>query len=70
LSKDARKTFRQRISQAKSYEMLESALPGGGGLDGGEVIMREIQDIMKLRVSKAQASKSEAVNQSPKTSPE
>ncbi|KAG8753986.1 hypothetical protein FRC12_011357 [Ceratobasidium sp. 428] len=54
LSKEARKAFRQRISQAKSYEMLEADLPGGGGLTGGEDIMKEVEEIMQRRVTKAQ----------------
>ncbi|KAG8691827.1 hypothetical protein FRC11_008451 [Ceratobasidium sp. 423] len=54
LPKAARKAFHQRISQAKNYDMLESALPGGGGLSGGEKIMDEIKELMKRRVSEAQ----------------
>ncbi|KAG8679997.1 hypothetical protein FRC09_018568, partial [Ceratobasidium sp. 395] len=54
LSKEARKAFRQRISQAKSYEMLEADLPGGSGLTGGEDIMKEVEEIMQRRVTKAQ----------------
>ncbi|CAE6442722.1 hypothetical protein ACGC1H_007576 [Rhizoctonia solani] len=54
LLKAARKAFHQRISQAKNYDMLESALPGGGGLGGGEKIMDEIKELMRCRVSEAQ----------------
>ncbi|CUA76381.1 tRNA-dihydrouridine synthase 2 [Rhizoctonia solani] len=41
-------------SQAKNYDMLESVLPGGGGLGGGEKIMDEVKELMKRRVSEAQ----------------
>ncbi|CAE6428384.1 unnamed protein product [Rhizoctonia solani] len=54
LPKAARKAFHQRISQTKNYDMLESALPGGGGLTGGEKIMDDIKGLMKRRVSEAQ----------------
>ncbi|CAE7190111.1 unnamed protein product [Rhizoctonia solani] len=55
LPKAARKAFHQRISQAKSYDMLVSALPGGGGLDGGENIMKEIKELMEVRVDMARS---------------
>ncbi|CAE6387019.1 unnamed protein product [Rhizoctonia solani] len=54
LPKAARKAFHQRISQTKNYDMLEAALPLGGGLGGGEEIMNEIREIMNRRVSGAQ----------------
>ncbi|KDN49127.1 hypothetical protein RSAG8_02480, partial [Rhizoctonia solani AG-8 WAC10335] len=54
LPKAARKAFHQRISQTKSYDMLESALPGGGGLAGGEKVMDDIKGLMRRRVSEAQ----------------
>ncbi|CAE6476103.1 unnamed protein product [Rhizoctonia solani] len=57
LLKAARKAFHQRISQAKNYDMLEAALPGGGGLGGGEEIMDEIKELMKRRVNEAQGLK-------------
>ncbi|KAH7338955.1 hypothetical protein B0J17DRAFT_570963 [Rhizoctonia solani] len=57
LLKAARKAFHQRISQAKNYDMLEAALPGGGGLGGGEKIMDEIKELMKRRLSEAQRLK-------------
>ncbi|CAE6440941.1 unnamed protein product [Rhizoctonia solani] len=54
LPKVARKAFHQRISQVKNYNMMESALPGGGGLGGGEKIMDEIKELMKRRVTEVQ----------------
>ena len=30
--------------------MLEADLPGGGGLDGGETIMKDVEIIMRRRV--------------------
>ncbi|CAE6358480.1 unnamed protein product [Rhizoctonia solani] len=54
LPKAARKAFHQRISQAKNYDMLESALPGGGGLGSGEDIMNKIKETMRHRVINAQ----------------
>lgn len=34
--------------------MLEADLPGGGGLDGGDAIMKAVEEIMKRRVEQAQ----------------
>ncbi|KAB5592040.1 TRNA-dihydrouridine synthase [Ceratobasidium theobromae] len=70
LSKDARKAFRQQISQARSYEMLGQVIPGGGGLDGGEAIIREIQDIMELRVGNAKQVELKSTTPLPNISPE
>ncbi|KAG9106287.1 hypothetical protein FRC07_008882 [Ceratobasidium sp. 392] len=67
LSKEDRKVFRQRISQAKSYDMLEANLPGGQSLTGGEEIMKEVEEMMEKRVVTAREvgsveSKSEPKN--------
>lgn len=57
LSKDARKAFRQRIAQARSYEMLERDLPDGGDISGGEGIMSQVKEIMNKRVVEARKVK-------------
>ncbi|KAG9078375.1 hypothetical protein FS749_009595 [Ceratobasidium sp. UAMH 11750] len=66
LSKEARKAFRQRISQAKSYEMLEENLPRGGSSTGGEEIMKEVEETMRGRVAGARKSR----DVEPRTEPE
>ncbi|QRV94740.1 tRNA-dihydrouridine synthase 1 [Ceratobasidium sp. AG-Ba] len=65
LPKEARKAFRQRISQARSYEMLETDLPGGGDLSGGKEIMRQVDEIMRARVAKARKAQDEGVETEP-----
>lgn len=35
--------------------MLEADLPGGGVLDGGEVTMKEVEDIMRRRVEQVRS---------------
>ncbi|KAG8740006.1 hypothetical protein FRC10_004846 [Ceratobasidium sp. 414] len=67
LSKEARKTFRRGISQAKSYEMLEANLLGGGSLAGGEEIMKEVEAIMRNRV--ASVRKSQDIEPEPEPEP-
>lgn len=50
--------------------MLGQVIPGGGGLDGGEAIIREIQDIMELRVGNAKQVELKSTTPLPNISPE